>query len=709
MPARRMLVTSALYYANGPLHLGHLIEAIQTDIWVRFQRLRGNKCHYISGDDAHGTPVMLRARQEGIEPEMLVKEMYAAHLEDFHGFHIPFNKEGESYNYYTTHSPENRELAESIYTALRDGGHIARRSVRQAYDEEAGIFLPDRFIRGTCPNCGTPDQYGDSCEHCGATYSPADLRDAVSVVSGTRPIERESEHYFFKLGDFEKRLHEWTRGSEGSARWHVDPAVANKLEEWFETGLRDWDISRDAPYFGFEIPDAPGKYFYVWMDAPIGYMASFRDYCNRHPEIDLDAFWDARRAEEEGTELYHFIGKDIAYFHTLFWPAMLMGSGHRTPSGVFAHGFLTVNGRKMSKSRGTFIEARTWLDHLDAEYLRYYFAAKLGPGVDDIDLSLEDFTARVNADLVGKYVNIASRSAGFLHKHFDGRLGDMKTDGGESKPITDFVLDFDNGWSLDGEGLRARISVMADLYDGRNYGAAVTRIMTFADLINVYWDQQKPWELARNGDIEIGGQLHRVSSIAIEAFRLLTIALKPILPMTAAKVEAFLNVAPLTWADIEKPLPAGHRINPYEHLMTRVDPERIAAMLEASRESLAKTPQKKVSNMEPIAEEITIDDFSKLDLRVARVVKAEHVEGADKLLRLEVDLGGETRQVFAGIKAAYEPEQLVDKLVVVVANLAPRKMRFGVSSGMVLAAGPGGKDIFVVSPDPGAEAGMKVK
>ncbi|MGH8162211.1 MAG: methionine--tRNA ligase, partial [Gammaproteobacteria bacterium] len=686
-----------------PLHLGHLIEAIQTDIWVRFQRLRGNECHFVGGDDAHGTPVMLRARRDGIEPETLIAEMYAAHKRDFDGFHIGFD------NYHTTHSTENRELAESIYTALRDGGHIVRRSVRQAYDEEAGIFLPDRFIRGTCPNCGTPDQYGDSCEHCGATYSPADLADAVSVVSGTRPVERESEHYFFKLGDFEDALHAWTRGGA------LQPAIANKLDEWFKMGLRDWDISRDAPYFGFEIPDAPGKYFYVWLDAPIGYMASFRDYCNRHFEIDFDAFWDAGRAAEEGTELFHFIGKDIAYFHTLFWPAMLMGSGYRTPSGVFAHGFLTVNGKKMSKSRGTFIEARTWLDHLDAEYLRYYFSAKLGPGVDDIDLNLEDFTQRVNSDLIGKYVNIASRSAGFLHRHFDGRLGDMssggpeKTDGGELKPITDFVVESNDGWFLYGEDLRARISLIADLYDGRNYGAAVTRIMTLADLINVYWDQQRPWELARNGDIEIGGQLHKVSSIAIEAFRLLTIALKPILPMTAAKVEAFLNVAPLTWADIEKPLPAGHRINPYEHLMTRVDPERSAAMLEASRESLAKTPQKKVSNMEPIAEEITIDDFAKLDLRVARVVKAEQVEGADKLLRLEVDIGGETRQVFAGIKAAYEPEQLVDKLVVVVANLAPRKMRFGVSSGMVLAAGPGGKDIFVVSPDIGAEPGMKVK
>ncbi len=412
-----MLVTNALFYANGPLHLGHMVEAIQSDIWVRFQKMRGHVCHYVGGDDAHGTPVMLRAREEGVAPEALVERMYAEHRRDLADFHVVFD------NYYTTHSQENREFAEFFYRRLGEGGHIARRTIRQAYDEQAGMFLPDRFVKGTCPNCGTPDQYGDACEHCGATYSPADLKHPVSVVSGTRPVERESEHFFFKLGDFETMLRAWTRGRDaGSGHPHVDRAVANKLDEWFEAGLKDWDISRDAPYFGFEIPDAPGKYFYVWMDAPIGYMASFRDYCNRNPEIDFDAFWDAEKAKREGTELYHFIGKDITYFHTLFWPAMLAGAGLRTPSAVFVHGFATVNGEKMSKSRGTFINARSWLDHLDAEPLRYYFAAKLGAGVDDIDVNFEDFVQRVNSDLVGKYVNIASRSAGFLHRHFGGEL-----------------------------------------------------------------------------------------------------------------------------------------------------------------------------------------------------------------------------------------------------------------------------------------------
>ncbi len=691
MPRRRILVTSALYYANGSLHLGHLIEAIQTDIWVRFQRLRGHECHYVGGDDAHGTPVMLRARQEGVDPQILIQRMHAEHQRDFNDFHVHFD------NYSTTDSPTNRTLAEAIYTALRDGDHIARRTIRQAYDEQAGMFLPDRFIKGTCPHCNTADQYGDSCENCGATYSPADLKDAVSVVSGTRPIERDSEHYFFKLGHFQQQLAAWTRGG------HLQPAIAHKLQEWFDAGLRDWDISRDAPYFGFEIPDAPGKYFYVWLDAPIGYMASFRDYCNRHPELDFDAFWDAEKAATAGTELYHFIGKDIAYFHTLFWPAMLMGSGHRTPDGVFAHGFLTVNGKKMSKSRGTFITARTWLDHLDAEYLRYYFAAKLSNGVDDIDLSLEDFVARVNSDLVGKFINIASRSAGFLHRYFDGKLGSL--------PAT---ADWLHTGSEPGDSdYRLAFESIASAYEQRSYAAAMNHVMRNADAINKYWNEHAPWKLARKGKTKLNGELHQICSVTIEAFRQLTIALKPVLPETAKKIEAFLNIAPLTWADIDTPLPAGHRINPYEHLMQRVDTAAVAALLADSRESLAprtnpSQPDKDPA-MEPIAPEITIDDFAKLDLRVARITVAEQVEGADKLLRLELDIGGETRQVFAGIKAAYEPEPLVGKLVVIVANLKPRKMRFGLSSGMVLAAGPGGADIFIVSPDTGAEPGMKVK
>ncbi|HEX5313666.1 MAG TPA: methionine--tRNA ligase [Gammaproteobacteria bacterium] len=688
---RRILVTNALFYANGALHLGHMIEAIQSDIWVRFQKMRGHECHYIGGDDAHGTPVMLRAREEGVTPEHLIEGMRESHRRDLADFHVAFD------NYYTTHSPENREFAELFYRRLQAGRHITRRRIRQAYDEKANMFLPDRFIRGECPNCGTPDQYGDSCENCGATYAPADLKNPVSVVSGTRPVLRESEHHFFKLGDFETMLRKWTRGRDANVPDpHVDPAVANKLKEWFDAGLRDWDISRDAPYFGFEIPDAPGKYFYVWLDAPIGYMASFRDYGNRHPEVDFDAFWDADKAHAEGTELYHFIGKDITYFHTLFWPAMLAGAGFRSPSAVFVHGFLTVNGEKMSKSRGTFITARDWLAHLSAEPLRYYFAAKLGPGVGDIDLNLDDFVARVNSDLVGKYVNIASRAAGLLHGHFEGRLADPRL------PLTANLFDSQRDFRMD-------LELMAQAYEQRAYHAAMNKVTGNADRINATWQKEAPWALASSASLDTRERLHDTCSMAIQAFRLLTIALKPVLPDLARKAEAFLNVAPLAWDDLGKPLPEGHRINPYEHLMTRIDPVQIEAMLEASRESLAKTPPKQVLTMETNAAEIGIEDFSKLDLRVARVAKAEHVEGADKLLRLEVELGGETRQVFAGIKAAYEPETLVGKLVVVVANLAPRKMRFGVSAGMVLAAGPGGKDIFLVSPDTGAEPGMKVK
>jgi len=684
MPRRRILVTGALFYANGPLHLGHLIEAIQTDVWVRFQRLRGHECHYVGGDDAHGTPVMLRAREEGVEPEALVRRMQAEHERDLAGFHIGFD------SYYTTDSPENRELAEAVYAALDAGGHIARRTIRQAYDEKAGMFLPDRFIKGTCPNCGTADQYGDSCENCGATYSPADLKDAVSVVSGTRPVERDSEHYFFRLGDFEKPLHEWTRGG------HLQPAIANKLEEWFEAGLKDWDISRDEPYFGFGIPGAPGKYFYVWLDAPIGYMASFRHYCASHPGVDFDAFWNADAAKQEGTELYHFIGKDIAYFHTLFWPAMLMGSGRRTPDGVYAHGFLTVNGTKMSKSRGTFIMARTWLEHLDPEYLRYYFAAKLGAGVEDIDLNLGDFVTRVNSDLVGKYVNIASRTARLLNKYCGGTMGGLAKAGDDGSAPAAHLR----------ETLAELPEAVAAAYEAREFGAAVREIMRLADAANEYIAERRPWDLGKQGENEA---LQEVCSVALDAFRVLTIYLKPILPALAEKAERFLGVKPLAWDDLQQPLPDGHRINGYEHLATRVDPKRVDAMLDASRESLAPKQAKREAKMEDTGNEITIDDFAKVDLRVARVAKAEHVDGADKLLRLEVDLGGETRQVFAGIKAAYEPETLEGKLVVVVANLKPRKMRFGLSEGMVLAAGPGGKDVFVVSPDSGAEPGMKVK
>ena len=680
-PPRQILVTSALPYANGPLHLGHILEYIQTDIWVRFQRLRGNKCIFVCADDAHGTPIMLKARELGITPEELVASVGEEHRRDFQDFLISVD------NYYTTHSPENRELSTLIYKRLQAGGHIVRRSIRQFYDEQAKMFLPDRFIKGICPRCGTPDQYGDACENCGATYSPADLINPVSVISGTRPVEKESEHYFFKLGDFTDFLKGWMTSSK------LHPAVRAKLDEWFKAGLQDWDISRDAPYFGFEIPDAPGKYFYVWLDAPIGYMASFKNLCDdpkKKPggKLRFEDYWN----KDSTKELYHFIGKDITYFHTLFWPAMLSGADFRTPTAVYAHGFLMVNGQKMSKSRGTFIKVRTYLEHLNPEYLRYYFAAKLGAGVDDIDLNLDDFTQRVNSDLVGKLVNIASRCAGFIEKHFEGMLAKDFSTAQQSLFNTDFVHSVISG----------RI---ADYYQNREYGQAIRNIMTLADAANYYIDEQKPWILAKDAAKLI--ELHQVCTLGLNVFRVLMIYLKPVLPQLAYKTESFLGVAPLTWKDIDKPL-LDHKINPFTPMMLRVDKLKIDAMVETSKEDLAKTTHK-VSNMEPIFPEISYDDFAKLDLRIARILKAEHIEGADKLLRLTLDLGGETRNVFAGIKSAYAPEQLQGKLTVMVANLAPRKMKFGISEGMVLAAGPGGKDLWLLEPHPGAQPGMRVK
>ncbi|MGA9852632.1 MAG: methionine--tRNA ligase [Gammaproteobacteria bacterium] len=679
---RQILVTSALPYASGSLHLGHMLESIQTDIWVRFQKLRGHHCIYVCADDAHGTPIMLKARELGITPEELIARIGEEHRQDFKDFLIDVD------NYYSTHSPENRELATLIYKRLKDGGHIAIRAVRQAYDEQAKMFLPDRYVRGTCPNCGTPDQYGDACENCGATYTPADLKNPVSVISGTRPVEKESEHYFFKLGDFEKMLHAWTRAG------HLHEAVTRKLDEWFKAGLQDWDISRDAPYFGFEIPDAPGKYFYVWLDAPIGYMASFKNLCAKRKDLKFDDYW----VKDSKHELYHFIGKDITYFHTLFWPAMLYGAGFRTPTAVYAHGFLTINGQKMSKSRGTFIKARTYLDHLNPEYLRYYLAAKLGAGVDDVDLNMDDFVQRANADLVGKYVNIASRSAGFIHKHFSGKIG--KTDGGwvqrstvnvPAPLITELLED---------------MAGVETFYDQRQYSLAISKIMKMADAINAFWDEQKPWEKVNGNQL---GILHDVCSITLEAFRLLTICLKPVLPKVAQEAEIFLGVKEMKWSSKDDHLPFGHVINSYKHLITRVDIKAVESIAEASKEDVVKTSPKVTINMEPIFQEISYDDFAKLDLRVVRIVKAEHVDGADKLLRLTLDLGGETRNVFAGIKNAYAPEQLEGKLTVMVANLAPRKMKFGVSEGMVLAAGPGGKDLWILEPHQGAQPGMRVK
>ncbi len=676
-PKRNILVTSALPYANGPIHLGHLVEYIQTDIWARFQRLRDNTCYYVCADDAHGTPIMLRARQDGITPEELIAAVQKEHEADFADFLIGFD------NYYTTHSEENRHFASSIYLKLREDGHIRTETIKQAYDPEAEMFLPDRFIKGTCPKCGAEDQYGDNCEVCGATYDPTELKNPVSAVSGATPIEKDSEQYFFKLSDFSDMLQQWLKAG------HVQSEVANKLEEWFEEGLQDWDISRNAPYWGFEIPDAPGKYFYVWLDAPIGYMASFKNLCDRlndnGGDINFDDYW----AADSKNELYHFIGKDIARFHTLFWPAVLDGSGYRKPTAVFCHGFLTVNGQKMSKSRGTFIKARTYLDNLNPEYLRYYYTAKLSSGVDDIDLNLEDFMQRVNSDLVGKVVNIASRCAGFISKKFDGQLS-------AELPETELYDD-----------MVAAGEQIAEHYENREYNKAVREIMAQADKANVYIDENKPWVLIKEEGRE--DEVQKICTQGLNMFRLLMTWLKPILPATAEKSEAFLNTE-FRWASIAQPL-LSHQINKFKPLLTRIEKEQIEAMTHDSIEQTVAVEEDLSGPLadDPIADEINFDDFAKVDLRIAKIVKAEHVEGADKLLQLTLDLGGQSRNVFAGIKSAYKPEDLEGKLTVMVANLAPRKMRFGMSEGMVLAAGPGGKDLFILNPDDGATPGMKVK
>lgn len=679
-PSRKILITSALPYANGSIHLGHMVEYIQTDIWSRFQKLQGHECYYVCADDAHGTPIMLRARGEGIEPEDLIARVWKEHTEDFAGFGIDFD------NYHSTHSDENKACASLIYERNRDAGHIARRTISQAYDPEANMFLPDRFIKGTCPKCGADDQYGDNCEACGATYSPTELKNPISAVSGATPIEKDSEHLFFKLADFEKTLKDWHQAG------HVQAEMANKLDEWFEAGLADWDISRDAPYFGFEIPDAPNKYFYVWLDAPIGYMASFRNLCDKKG-IDFDSFWKA----DSDAELYHFIGKDIIYFHALFWPAMLQGAGFRMPTSVFAHGFLTVDGAKMSKSRGTFVKARTYLKHLNPEYLRYYFAAKLSSKIDDLDLNLDDFAQRVNADLVGKVVNIASRNAGFIKKRFDNKLSATCS---EPELYQSFV---DAGDQI------------AAHYENRDYGRAIREIMALADKANQYIDDKAPWVIAKEEGKD--QELHDISSVGINLFRVLMGYLKPVLPLMAADAEAFLNIEPMTWNSQAKPL-CDHSVNKFKPLMTRVEREKIDAMIEDSKEDLAaeakvigKGAAQNTANsaIDPIADTIEFDDFAKVDLRIARIIKAEHVEGADKLLQLTLDIGDGTRNVFAGIKSAYQPEDLEGKLTVMVANLAARKMRFGLSEGMVLAAGPGGKDLFILNPDDGAQPGMRVK
>lgn len=670
---RKILVTSALPYANGPIHIGHLLEYIQTDIWVRFQRLRGHEIYYVCADDAHGTPIMLKAKAEGITPEALIERIGAEHRRDFDEFSISFD------NYYTTHSPENRALSEYIFGRLDAGGHIDKRVIRQAFDPVERIFLPDRFIKGDCPRCGSPDQYGDSCEVCGATYSPADLANPRSAISGATPVEKETEHYFFALGHFTDMLSEWTAGG------HVQDEVRNKLKEWFDAGLRDWDISRDAPYFGFAIPGETDKYFYVWLDAPIGYLASFRNLCDREG-IDFDAFCKSGSS----AEMVHFIGKDILYFHTLFWPAMLHGAGFRRPTAVWAHGFLTVNGQKMSKSRGTFISARAYLDHLAPDYLRYYFAAKLNHRVEDLDLNLEDFQQRVNSDLVGKVVNIAARCAGFVNKRFDSRLG---------RELDDPAL------------LEAFVSAsdsIATHYENRQYSRANRLIIELADRANQYVNDRAPWVVAKRDDAD--DELLRICTQGINLFRVLVTYLAPVVPALASRAATFLGAAidaRGAWSGIGEPL-LDHEIGRYTHLLTRIDPARVDAMIEASK--APDVPAAKDATMTDEKDDtISIDDFAKVDLRIARIVEAAHVDGADKLLRLTLDVGGEQRNVFAGIRAAYEPGDLTGRLTVVVANLAPRKMRFGVSEGMVLAAGPGGSEIFLLSPDDGAEPGMRVK
>ncbi|MGV3581072.1 MAG: methionine--tRNA ligase [Methylophilus sp.] len=686
---RKILVTSALPYANGSIHLGHLVEYIQTDIWVRFQKMQGHTVHYVCADDTHGTPIMLRAEKEGITPEALIEKVHQEHSQDFADFLVQFD------NYYSTNSQENKELASGIYKALKANNKIATKTIEQYFDPVKNMFLPDRFIKGECPKCHAKDQYGDNCEVCGATYSPTDLINPFSAVSGATPIRKETEHYFFKLSECADFLRDWTRAG------HLQAEAANKMTEWVgeagENKLSDWDISRDAPYFGFEIPDAPGKYFYVWLDAPIGYMASFKNLCAKEG-VDFDEYWK----KDSKTELYHFIGKDILYFHALFWPATLEYSGHRTPTSVFAHGFLTVNGEKMSKSRGTFITARSYLDHVkNPEYLRYYYAAKLNSSMEDIDLNLEDFVARVNSDLVGKYINIASRTAGFLNKRFAGKI---------QLSSNNLVI----------KELVNSSAMIQSAYVERDFGKALREIMRLADLANAYVAEKAPWVIAKQEGMD--AELQAVCSDALEMFRLLTLYLKPILPKLALEIESFLNITPLNFSDVENSLPAQHQINEYTHLITRIDPKQIEAMTEANKENLQATTQIHSEQRHAVhqqnetkeevkeAEYISIDDFTKVDLRIAKIVNAEHVEGAEKLLKLMLDIGEEKpRQVFAGIKSAYDPATLVGRLTVMVANLAPRKMKFGMSEGMVLAASDERGGPFILSPDVGAQPGMRVK
>lgn len=672
---RKILVTTALTYANGPLHLGHLVDNIQADIWVRLQKMRGHQCVYISGCDAHGTPIMIQAEKLGITPETLVEQMRALHQQDFKDFYFDVD------NYYTTHSAENKALVEEVFHAHVEKDNIEKRIIKQAFDPEKNMFLPDRFIKGECPRCHAKDQYGDNCEACGATYAPTELINPYSTLSGKKPIEKSSEHYFFKLEKYADLLKKWIKHG------FTQEQLANKLQEWFAEGLQQWDVSRDAPYFGFMIPGEADKYFYCWLDAPIGYMASFKNLCAQNNKFNFDEYW----RNDSKTELYHFIGKDIVYFHALFWPALLNGAGFRTPSAIFAHGFLTINGQKMSKSRGTFIKARTYLNHLNAEYLRYYLAGKLNKNIEDCDINFDDFLNRVNADLVGKYVNIASRAASFIQKYFAGKLS------AHCIPLVLYQTFANAGDEI------------AEKFESLDYAAAIRLIMSLADRANQFVDEKKPWTMIK--DPAKQQEVHDVCSVAINLFRVLTIYLKPILPNIAKQVEEFLTIPPLMWEDRHNPL-VNHVIKAFKPLAKRIEQQEIDAMKNeiANEITPANTTNTNTnSNHPPIKDKITIDDFAKIDLRIAKIIHAEHVEGAEKLLRLEVEIGNEKRQIFAGIKSAYQPEQLINKLTVVVANLEPRQMRFGLSEGMVLAAGPGGKDLWLLNPDSGAESGMMVK
>ncbi|EIU7555814.1 methionine--tRNA ligase [Providencia rettgeri] len=671
--ANKSLVTCALPYANGSIHLGHILEHIQADIWVRYQRMRGKEVHFICADDAHGTPIMLKAQQLGITPEEMIAAVSQEHQDDFAGFAISYD------NYHSTHSAENKTLSELIYGKLKNNGFIKNRTISQLFDPEKGMFLPDRFVKGTCPKCKAEDQYGDNCEVCSATYSPTELINPRSVISGATPVMRDSEHFFFDLPAFSDMLQAWTRSGA------LQEQVANKMQEWFESGLQQWDITRDAPYFGFEIPDAPGKYFYVWLDAPIGYMGSFKNLCDKRGDLDFDEFWN----KDSKTDLYHFIGKDIVYFHSLFWPAMLEGSNFRKPTNLFVHGYVTVNGAKMSKSRGTFITARSYLDHLDADCLRYYYAAKLSSRIDDIDLNLEDFVQRVNSDIVNKVVNLASRNAGFIAKRFDGKLSANLA---EPELYQQFV---------------DAAKIIGEDYNNREYNKAIREIMALADIANRYVDEKAPWVVAKQEGKD--QELQDICSMGINLFRILMTYLKPVLPGLTKRAEAFLNTE-LAWDAINTPL-LNHSVAPFKALFNRIEMAKVDAMVEASKESIK--PIQQVTGPladDPVQDTITFDDFAKIDLRIALIKHADFVEGSDKLLKLQLDIGGETRQVFSGIRSAYpDPKVLEGRLTVMVANLAPRKMRFGISEGMVMAAGPGGEDIYLLSPDNGAQPGMQVK